>query len=48
MLQRLLTERFGLVVHTEAREMPVYALTVARGDGQLGRVSSPRPRTAWH
>jgi len=36
MLQRLLAERFGLVVHTEAREMPVYALTVARRDGQLG------------
>jgi uncharacterized protein (TIGR03435 family) len=36
MMQRLLAERFGLAVHTESREMPVYALTVARRDGQLG------------
>jgi uncharacterized protein (TIGR03435 family) len=36
MMQRLLAERFGLVVHTESRELPVYALTVARRDGQLG------------
>ena len=36
MLQRLLTERFGLAVHTEARELPVYALTLARSDGRLG------------
>jgi uncharacterized protein (TIGR03435 family) len=36
MMQRLLAERFGLVVHTEPRELPVYALTVARRDGQLG------------
>ncbi|HEV8394703.1 MAG TPA: TIGR03435 family protein [Vicinamibacterales bacterium] len=36
MMQRLLAERFGLVVHTESREMPVYALTLARGDGRLG------------
>jgi len=36
MMQRLLGERFGLAVHTEAREMPVYALTLARSDGRLG------------
>ena len=36
MMQRLLAERFGLVVHTESRELPVYALTVARSDGRLG------------
>jgi uncharacterized protein (TIGR03435 family) len=42
MLQRLLAERFGLAVHVESREMPVYVLTVARGDGRLG----PRIRPA--
>lgn len=36
MMQRLLAERFGLVVHSESREIPVYALTLARRDGQLG------------
>jgi len=36
MMQRLLAERFGLTVHTEAHEMPVYALTLARGDRRLG------------
>ena len=36
MMQRLLAERFGLTVHTEAREMPVYALTLVRSDRRLG------------
>src|SRR6185436_6666530 len=36
MMQRLLEERFGLAVHTEPREMPVYALTLARSDRRLG------------
>jgi uncharacterized protein (TIGR03435 family) len=36
MMQRLLAERFGLVVHTESRELPVYALALARSDGRLG------------
>jgi uncharacterized protein (TIGR03435 family) len=36
MMQRLLAERFGLAVHTESRELSVYALTLARRDGQLG------------
>jgi uncharacterized protein (TIGR03435 family) len=43
MLRRLLAERFGLVVHTETRQLPVYALEPARGDRRLGpqlRVSS--------
>ena len=44
MMQRLLAERFGLVVHTEAREMPVYALTVARSDGRLGPRIKPADR----
>lgn len=36
MLRALLADRFKLKVHTESREMPVYALTLARGDGRLG------------
>jgi len=36
MLRSLLSDRFRLAVHRESREMPAYALTVARGDGKLG------------
>jgi len=35
MLQSLLEERFHLKVHHENREMPVYALTVARKGPEL-------------
>lgn len=31
MLQTLLEDRFRLVIHTEAKELPVYALTAAKG-----------------
>lgn len=33
--RRVLTERFGLVTHTEKREMDVYALTVAKGGEKM-------------
>jgi uncharacterized protein (TIGR03435 family) len=36
LLKSLLAERFKLGAHTESRELQVYALTLARGDGRLG------------
>jgi uncharacterized protein (TIGR03435 family) len=36
MLRTLLADRFKLVVHTEMRDTPVFALVLARSDGQLG------------
>ncbi len=36
MLQALLAERFNFVLRRESREMPVYALVLARKDGKLG------------
>jgi uncharacterized protein (TIGR03435 family) len=41
MLQRLLADRFKLKVHTEQREVPIYALVVARDDGRLGAKLKP-------
>ncbi len=35
-LRQLLADRFGLKVHNEIRELPIYALIVARPDGKLG------------
>jgi uncharacterized protein (TIGR03435 family) len=35
-LRQLLADRFGLKVHNESRELPVYALVIARPDGKLG------------
>jgi uncharacterized protein (TIGR03435 family) len=36
MLRQLLADRFGLRLHPETRQAPVYKLRLARADGQLG------------
>lgn len=43
MLRHLLTQRFGLQVHYELRERPVYALVTARSDRRLGPQLKPNP-----
>ena len=35
MMRALLEDRFGLKIHSEIRELPVYALTAARGGAKL-------------
>ncbi len=41
MLQGLLAERLGLVVHHESRNLPVYLLTVAKGGSKLKASAGP-------
>ena len=36
MLRTLLADRFKLVIRSETREMPIYALILASADGRLG------------
>ena len=36
MIRTLLEQRFQLVVHAETRELPIYALRLARTDGRFG------------
>jgi uncharacterized protein (TIGR03435 family) len=40
MLQALLAERFKLVAHPETRQIPIYALVVAKGGPRLGAIQS--------
>jgi uncharacterized protein (TIGR03435 family) len=46
MLQTLLRDRFGLVVHNEMREMPIYALALDRSNGALGPHIARTPSAA--
>jgi uncharacterized protein (TIGR03435 family) len=36
MLRNMLADRFRVMAHKETRDLPAYALTLARGDGKLG------------
>jgi uncharacterized protein (TIGR03435 family) len=44
MLRQLLADRFGMTVHTETRQLPIYAMMMSRSDGRLG--PQLRPSTA--
>ena len=43
MLQRLLAERFHLVVHTETRDLPAYALVPGKSSAKLTPSTTPVP-----
>lgn len=45
LLKTLLADRFRLKVHTETREVPIYALVVARSDGKVGAKLKPSSDT---
>ena len=46
MLRTLLMERIGLKTHVEKREMPVYALTVAKGGPKFSESTSEGPEVS--
>jgi uncharacterized protein (TIGR03435 family) len=41
MIQKLLSDRFGLTFHRETRELPVYAISVAKGGAKLTSAADP-------
>ena len=41
MLQKLLADRFGLKFHRETRELPVYAIQIAKGGPKLKPAANP-------
>ena len=45
MLKTLLADRFQLKLRTETRDVPIYALMVARSDGKLGEKLKPSSET---
>ena len=53
MLQNLLADRFGLKIHRENKDLPVYALVVAKGGPKFKSteatgVKTDSSRTHWH
>ena len=41
MMKSLLRDRFGMVAHTETRELPIFILRLGRADGRLGPQMKP-------
>lgn len=54
MLQSLLADRFNLMIHRETKELPAYALTLAKNGPKLkaaeseSGITSNSNRTSWH
>ncbi len=46
MVRKLLADRFRLAFHRELRELPVYALSVAKGGAKISRTNSKNERPA--
>lgn len=46
MLQTMLERRLGLTYHREDRQLPIYALTVAKGGAKLAAPLTPKPGEA--
>ena len=44
MLQRLLAERFGVVLHHETKTMPVYAITIGKEGSKLKMLTETGPK----
>src|SRR5437016_3493060 len=47
MLQTLLADRFGLKLHRETRQLPVYALVIAKGGPKLELARDPSAEPRW-
>jgi uncharacterized protein (TIGR03435 family) len=47
MLRTLLTERFQLKLHSETKELPIYALTVAKGGPKLRTGKTEDREAVW-
>lgn len=47
-MRAVLSDRFGLVLHSETREHPMYALTVAKGGPKLSPAANPGRGTSFN